>query len=189
MKARALIPRRVTVALAAALTLNAVVFGWVLLRPDPFVPLYGYTEQQVELDAKLLPAEVIGVGIGDTDVVYPTYVVSDPDRWPDLPVTGTKCATEPVTVTGRYWWREAQPPGFSSAATEGQASGTAGCSTFRFANRVPDDVRARVIDQAGDGTRFTVWQVQGEETPRGMDGRVGEQVQWTSEAFVIEYRG
>ena len=189
MKARALIPRRVTVALAAALTLNAVVFGWVLLRPDPFVPLYGYTEQQVELEARVLPAEVLGVGIGDTDVLYPTYVVRHRDVWPDLPVTGAKCSTVPVTVSGRYWWREAQPPGFSSQATTSQAQRAAGCSTFRFANRVPDDVRSRVIDQAEDGPRFTVWQVQGEETPRSMEGRTGEQVQWSTEAFVIEYQG
>lgn len=189
MPVSSLIPRRMVAAFVFVLAVNAVVIGWAVFGPEPFAPLYGFTEQQVELEERLLPAEVLGVGIGDTDVLYPTFVVRSDEVWPDLPVTGTKCATEPVTVSGRYWWREAQPPGFSSAATEGQAQRAAGCSTFRFANRVPDDVRARVREQAAEGTRFTVWQVQGEETPRSMDGTVGSLQQWTSEAFVIEYRG
>ena len=95
-------------------------------------------------------------------------------------VTSQKCslAQTPVTVTGRYSWQSAIPPGAIVPVGEGTAKRQPGCEQFNFVNPMPAGVIAAARAFGGTST----WIITGSETPTVARGvkRV-----WTTEPFTI----
>lgn len=165
---------------AVALVLNLIFAGWVVLRPEVYNPLGDYPVQVVGLPHESVPLN------GSATVVYPTLRVVG-DAWPDVPVDAVKCANEQTNVKGQTSWREVVPPGFIAQASAGYSERTVGCTKFHYQDRVPDDVRARVVEQVRGGTNVTLWQIGGEEIPLDDAGRPGASRVWESENFAIEW--
>ena len=105
----------------------------------------------------------------------------------DVNVTGTKCvdADHAVIVRGTVWWQTTDPhPGVFIESGHGSGVRRPGCTTFEFANTVPDEVaqtNRELIDKFGaDEVR---WQITGVETPIRADGFNGSSRPWRTEPF------
>lgn len=173
-----------SIIVALAVTILAVVIYTGRVGP-PYDPFGQFPVQDVTLTDRVIEVERASGSL--QSLTLPVLVVEG-ERWPDVPVEGTKCYDEPVTVAGSVRWQLVIPPGSIVDLGDGSATRVAGCSSFQFLNPVPEDVRIRVRDLAEDGVSISVWQINGAETPLGHDGDVVTQG-WETENFAIEYRG
>ena len=157
--------------------------GYVLHRPAPFDPLSGYDmPQPVDLDSSAVD---LGASYNGS-AVYPTLYVSS-TSWPDVPVTGQKCSNVPVRTHGENRWQEVIPPGFMTAGVGGDNNRMVGCTPIHYLDRIPDQVRARITEQAAAGRLTSVWQIQGTDTPYGQPGQETVTHTWQTINFAIVF--
>lgn len=167
MSARAHRGARVLIGLTCLLfAAGGLIAGRLLFHEDQWSPLGPYPVQQV------VAPVVDGV---------PTVHLSDGV----VKVHGRKCEHGTgYEVVGSAAWQSLDPRGTIIRAGEGTRPAADGCTTFTFANTIPEAVVAAVHAQALAGEPAPLWQLVGTERP--VDGaRTGAELSWATEPFVL----
>lgn len=140
--------------------------GRVLFGPSTWAPLGPYPVQQV----------VAPVVDGVPTVPLSAGVVK---------VHGRKCEDgDGYAVVGSASWQSLDPRGTIIRAGEGSRPAADGCTSFTFANTIPETVAEAVHAQARTGVDRPVWRLVGTERP--VDGeRTGAELTWATEPFVL----
>ena len=156
-------------AVAVALVVVAASLLYIELRtPERWDPLGDYPTQQVL-------SRVPGVE-GPATTAHGT-----------VDVTATKCsnADEPIEIDTELAWRSVDPGGAAWSRGHSQAVRDPGCTSLRFDNPIPPQVRALVAAQHDAGYPAPVWQIVGVETPVRHNGTEGVETRWRTENFTI----
>lgn len=161
---------------SSALTLILVVVVTVRSFRSEWDPLGPYPEQTVQPSAGHV--DWAGETYSESEVSIPAVRLGDP-----VVVTGTKCAAEPVTMSGTKAWTSRDPAGYTYADGQSVVPRLDGCRTATYENRVPDDVAAWVADELRRHP-FVVMVVGGCETPVENE-RSGKVECWRSEPFAF----
>jgi len=101
-------------------------------------------------------------------------------------VIGVKCNDEPtpVQVEGVVSWQAMDPPGAAIETGAGTADRPPGCTSQRYANPIPVEVRVAIRAQHAQGVDRPVWRIRGVETPvRGHEE--GATARWVTENFTV----
>ena len=107
-----------------------------------------------------------------------------------ITTTGIKCLndeqTETISVGGVVNWFMVIPPGFAhqSAVYEGVARMNPGCTSYRYVNTIPNEVREEV-EKKLETEPYVVMNVQGYTVPY-VDGKEdGVRATWSTENFAF----
>lgn len=173
-------PRRVAdVALVVAcVTLlfaaGALAWAWMGLRNDQWKPLGPFPTQSVDVSTTF---EWQVADDANTQTIPAVGLAGDGN----VPVEGTKCYREAVTVNGVVAWTVLDPPGRVFETGRGTAIKEPGCVTSSFENQIPGDLAAVVAEH---GHPFVV-AITGCETPTDPDRGEGATLCWSTEPFAL----
>ena len=160
---------------ALALAVGAVV--WALTTSAQWKPLGPYPEQTITTAATVRwTGPEAGVAEGDY-VTIPAVPIAGP-----VPVEGTKCYRENVTLSGDVRWSTVDPRGGTWLTGSGTSTRDKGCHTSNFRNEIPAEVREYV---EASGLSFVVVTISGCETPTSPDHGEGATLCWTTQPFGI----
>jgi len=108
--------------------------------------------------------------------------------WEPVEVSGTKCIDpgQNIEITAIVSWQPISPRGNAIEVGTGIRRPEAGCTTERFENVIPLEVRLALIEQFNSGIVNPTWSIIGRETPVNIDtGEIGTSKIWYTENFIV----